>query len=707
MSSHLVFQRAALAPLLFALLGAAGTALAQQTPAAVATPPLPLVGPGAPVAPTAQQLQEMRRTVAPRARMLGEPWDGYFVDIGSREAVRLFHDTIYASSRNVPSGWVGDVSNCIAGATSVDYQQATLRRINWFRAMAGVPANVALDDGFSFRAQQAALIMSASSQLSHDPQQSWRCYTPEGAEGARRSNLALGQSGPRAVADGYMHDYGPGNAALGHRRWVLYPQTRNMGLGDVAPEGQGGAMPANALWVQDAHYQDLRPAVRDDFVAWPPRGYVPWSQVYPRWSLSYPQADFSRASVRMTEIGREIATRLEPIANGYGENTLAWLPGNYRDGMAWSRPQQDMVYGVQVDNVLVAGQPRSFHYDVIVFDPATGPALAAPQGPGLLAAGQASDYVLTASVYGAALQWRTVQLGAPETLQENVETGPARWVADTSPGYDAVAGDVAASGAGAFHLAHPVWRDQVLEWRELVVPGPGAQLSFASRLGLATPSQVALVELSQDGGATWQELYRQAGQGLNQLERGFTRRNIALGAYADRTIQLRWRYAVEGSEGFYPQVSAGTGWYIDDIELSGAQRVMQASEPAMVNAGSFRFAPQAGGQLLLQGRQGLYGHYAGWGAGVRVDVVGAALPTIAARTECVMNWAEAILPELLSPPTATRTDLPGLRYRLYTASQTSLSVSEVDGHVYFQDAPTSQPQDLGELAYWAAQAACP
>lgn len=692
------------AALLLALLGAAGAAAA-QTPAAAAAWPV-LTGPQAPSAPPPQRLEQLRQEAAPRARALAGSADGYAVDTTNREAVRLFHATVLASTQGVASGWSGSVAQCNPGSTSAAYQQAALRGINWFRAMAGVPAGVALDANYSRKAQQTALMMSAQRQLSHSPGASWACWSAEGAEGAASSNLALGRAGADAVANGYMRDNGAGNAALGHRRWVLYPQTRAMGVGDAAPEGQGGAAPANALWVFDGNSASARPAVRDDFVAWPPRGYVPWTQVYPRWSLSYPRADFSRATVRMTENGRDIATRLEPVANGYGENTLAWLPGSYSDGANWARPAQDTVYAVSVDNVLVGGSPRSFSYSVTVFDPAAAPPLAAPQGPTTLTPGQTGQYGLATTVAGADLQWRALTLDAPDVLREGAEGSAPAFTLATSPGYAAVASDVAASGARSFHLAQPAAQDQVLQLQLPMVPGPSAQLSFSSRLGVATAQQLALVEVSLDGGTSWQELYRQAGQGVAQAERGFTRRTIALGAYADRAIVLRWRYTLDGLGSFYPQTDSGMGWYIDDIELAGAQRVAGTGSPAPVPAGGLSFAASSPGTVLLQGRQGLYGYYDAWGAALRVQVAGAPLPGQEAQAECVMNWAEQALPQLLAPRAATRTDVAGLRYRFYAASGSYLGLSSADGHLYYLAGGAAQLQDLGRLADWLAPAGC-
>jgi hypothetical protein len=64
--------------------------------------------------------------------------------------------------------------------------------------------------------------------------------------------------------------------------------------------------------------------------------------------------------------GASMNITLYPPADGYGENTLVWLAGNWG---SWPNPGTDATYTVKVSNVLINGQMRSFTYDVIVFDP--------------------------------------------------------------------------------------------------------------------------------------------------------------------------------------------------------------------------------------------------------------------------------------------------------------------------------------------------
>ncbi len=279
----------------------------------------------------------------------------------------LYRD-YYLSSEGVLPGWTGNVAAGSAGAVSSAYQAATLRRINYYRAMSGLPGNVALDPAASAKCQQAALMMAAQANVSHHPSSSWRFYTTAAAEAAANSDLALdtrNDEGPAAI-DRYIADDGPANAFVGHRRWLLYAGTTLTGLGIVPPE-IGSHPGTNATWVRGdgpATVPGVRPAV-----AWPPAGYVPAPLIYARWSFSYPNADFSRATVRVFKNGLPLAVAVEPLGcqsqiNGTGtsagNNTLAWtLPGNVVGRLADER------YDVRVDNVLAAGGARQFCYPVM------------------------------------------------------------------------------------------------------------------------------------------------------------------------------------------------------------------------------------------------------------------------------------------------------------------------------------------------------
>ncbi len=291
----------------------------------------------------------------------------------ARAASASFYNTVYAVTE-LQTDWSGSLTTpCNPGSTSATYRDATLDRLNYFRAMAGLPGNVVFDVTWNSAGQQAATMMAANNALSHSPPNTWTCYTALGATAAGESNIALGSgaslgSGPSAIKL-YMDDIGTGNEALGHRRWVLYPPQANMGTGSA---GLAAGNNANALHTFGAGVFGSRPATPNG-VAWPPAGYVPY-QVLPwdpyfgtlgRWSYSYPGADFSAATVTVTSAGASVPSTVLPVsANSYGDNTVAWSVN-----VPPTAPAFDKRYNVTVAGI--AGAPfSSISYQVVVFDPA-------------------------------------------------------------------------------------------------------------------------------------------------------------------------------------------------------------------------------------------------------------------------------------------------------------------------------------------------
>ena len=295
-------------------------------------------------------------------------------DTSSRSNVRSLYNSIFAPSRTVPLGWAGNVVAGVWGDTSQAYKDTVAARLNWLRALAGVPAVITLNTTFNYKDQQAAMMMSVNKQLSHYPPPSWTNYTAEGAEAAANSNICLGFSNDPGCVELYMQDFGTHNTAAGHRRWILYPQTQQFGTGDVPATSAGGYPSSNAMWVFDGNYGTTRPSTRDNFVAWPPPGYFPYQLEPPRWSFSYPNANFSSSSVTMSRGGVAVPVTLETVEDGYGENTVVWYPSSQNPAFQLfpSAPASDTTVVIGVNNVLISGSPQNFSYQVITFDPATG-----------------------------------------------------------------------------------------------------------------------------------------------------------------------------------------------------------------------------------------------------------------------------------------------------------------------------------------------
>jgi uncharacterized repeat protein (TIGR01451 family) len=331
--------------------------------------PAPWMDPDAPETPADPIL-------VPKAVQLVPPLDT--MDIG---AVIAAYNTYY----NVPMpalGFTGSTASCNPGSISLAFQEWTISRINFLRAMAGVPAATTLNSSLDAQQQAAALIMAANNTLTHAPASNMLCYTSAGATGAAQSNLALGSTDSLPL---YMSEPGNGNQPVGHRRWILHSRKTSFGMGQ--------ANNANALHT----FQNGPVVAVPNGIPWPPRGYVPLA-LFPtqftttqRWSFGLPGANFSAAVVTVTRNGAPVTTNVvSRTDNGYGDNTIVW-----------EMPSGHAVTAGSTYNVTVAGvtgtAQATYSYQVMPFDPsATSTDLAVTQAaPAAGATGRDVPFTLT------------------------------------------------------------------------------------------------------------------------------------------------------------------------------------------------------------------------------------------------------------------------------------------------------------------------
>jgi hypothetical protein len=586
----------------------------------------------------------------------------FSVDLQNRAAVRNFFNSVYFSGTGRRSDWNGNVTNCDAGATSAAFQEAVLTRINFFRAMAGVPAEISFDPVYSAKAQQAALVVSANLSISHEPTPAFSCYTDDGAEAANASNLALGTSGIDSI-EAYMLDAGP-NYRVGHRRWLLYPQTQFMGNGDIDPPDGSTARRANANWVIDENFWAPRPETRDGFVAWPPPGFVPHKIIYPRWSFSFPQADFTNATVSVTANGVALPIHIEKLEVGYGENTIVFVPGGIspETRTTMPKPAEDLTFAVAISGVKIGGVATNFNYSVTVFDPDAAPApTGAPSlsGPPEPEMGRSNRFLITAITNASGYDFR---VGTLIPLRRIDPVLP-----DVTPNisalYPLVQTNIFASSNAAFHLAHTTpARPQTFALNRYIVPSDRSELRFQSRLGASSTGQVARVQVSLDDGSSWREIYSQPGQ-ERASEQAFAMRRIPLSDFAGRVIQIRFEYGFRFGELIYaPGTGDQIGWYIDDISITSAEELIVESQ-ATASEPEFPFVPDSQKNYYVDARPRFFDAFKGeWTAGKIVAAVPP--PPAPAQVRIVGLRASPQGLELEFEPTNTR---PSAVYRLETA----------------------------------------
>ena len=352
--------------------------------------------------------------------------------------------------------FTGNVDDCVAGTTGQEFRDSVFGRLNWYRRMAGL-GTVEEDEDSSAGAQQTALMMLAEGSLSHEPDSSWACYSSTGRSFAA-SNLGLGTSvGGLAGIDGYMQDPGENNAEVGHRRWILYPQTQEMGTGNVRRDRRdaAGNREANALWPRDANIFADRPAVREQrgFVAWPPGGYVPAETVWGRWSFSLGGADFSGASVTMSDDAGPVRVEVihrsaAPRANSRSapESAIVWAVDGDTDSNLLPAPSgPDHCYTVTVSGVRI-GAATQLPYEYATCLLGEAPTVPADHRPP--AEDPEPDDAPTPAVSGA---FEAVSAGAVHTCGLRGDGTITCWGSNTDGQSDAPGGRFKAVAAGEDH----------------------------------------------------------------------------------------------------------------------------------------------------------------------------------------------------------------------------------------------------------------
>jgi len=524
---------------------------------------------------------------------------GFTVNTDSREETRGFYNAIYPVSDNVPQNSTASASSCTPGDNSSAFEQAELLRINWFRAMAGMPASIYLNPIDDWGSQQMAVIISANNALNHNPPSNYICYNTFAA-GFAGGDQALGADGAEATTL-FIWDYGANNNEVGHRRWILYPEEIVMGIGDVPGAGANAA--GNLTYVFDPASFGTRPATRKPYVSWPPEGFAPYQVVFPYWSFGLSNADLSGATVTMTSNGAAVATVIQPYKTGYGENTLVWVPMGLdatTGGTSFPFSGTDTVYNVTIGNISNGSAPSQYSYSVTVFDPATtGTDYIATtlSGPSQIQAGIGAVYSATppANPHVTSYNYLTAQL-VSGNLTDSGSNGLVNFTLTPQPNYAATTTEPFGSGA-CFNLEHydTNTSPQLLQLKETLIPASNATVSFQSELGFATTDEVARVQVSADGGANWTDLFTEPGNG--SYESSFTAHTLPLSNYAGDSILLRLNYDFQG--GSYDSRGFPLGWYFTGIVITNAQALANqvTNHSSATNIVSGNLADHAGNGL--------------------------------------------------------------------------------------------------------------
>lgn len=292
----------------------------------------------------------------------------------TRDEVRAMYAELTSAREGSPYAQTPSVSGEYSAGQLTDAALSdALDWVNFFRKLAYLDGNVALDALYTLRAQHAATLLAANDELNHDaprPDDMSDGFYQTAHTGAMSSNIAtinwMADDILNVAVEYFVRDDGEINLeTLGHRRWLLNPYLGATGFGLANSET---GMSYAAMY---AHDTSADPGAWES-VRWPSEGAFPadlTSADIP-WSVTLnPEVysdDFSETTVQVYEktAGRAGLAYFGVSTDNYGAGPcVIFMPE--LEGMGISDYQQNQVWYVRIDGLKTTdGESTSMEYTV-------------------------------------------------------------------------------------------------------------------------------------------------------------------------------------------------------------------------------------------------------------------------------------------------------------------------------------------------------
>ena len=202
------------------------------------------------------------------------------------------------------TAWTGDMNEltkCVIGTSDPKDREQGTTNVNIVRKLAGVDPVVLNDEKYLQGCQRTALVLHKIGYITHYPNVDRTDVCIEGnkdmvAEYAEKSNLAQNCASATKSVGLFMEDLGEENAqALGHRRWILNPNVKDIGFGLAPQRSYPRGETSSGLEINDARPSIVvmrivtsgdEPYDKVNFISWPSAGPFPSDQVPPIWHVS-------------------------------------------------------------------------------------------------------------------------------------------------------------------------------------------------------------------------------------------------------------------------------------------------------------------------------------------------------------------------------------------------------------------------------------
>ncbi len=569
------------------------------------------------------------------------------VDNQNRNDVIAFWHAVYQASEGYENrvGWTGNYSGT-PGSTSPEFVADVERRLNYFRAMCGIPANARLNTGStvainpedrfkpssttlkSDAAQQFALMLirnydsstGSDPAITHDPASSVTGWSAAGWNAAAHGNFAFGIYGPGAITE-YLREALPTGSAtsawnmdVGHRRWCLFPPATNYATGDQ-PGSSAYRPPTNSLYVLP-NAEELQSVTSPAFVSYPSAGFFPAPVNSPYWSLSRADADFSSATVTMTTAdGTPLPVVSTRRQTGYGDPAIVW---RVDDAAAKIYVFSDTTFQVHVAGIAGDGIPASYDYAVTLINPDRLTDNQSMTGPSAPVFDQWTSYTFVPPPGAEALQVAALLQNSTVWTENAEKPSKAKIIDDTTGGYSlmtkvtAFTGFSGVSGSRSFHLTFPTAYDligrgvpeQSFEIDRDIIANSKATLNFSFRRGYMTKTSNLVAEISSNDGLTW-KIVGSPIKGVSNTAFDTKPSSVSISLpKSSIPIRVRFRYFTTGGSIYTHDAApkSPTGIFIDEITtLRGDWLERKKLTTLPTDATEFVFNSQSAGATLATG----------------------------------------------------------------------------------------------------------
>lgn len=265
-----------------------------------------------------------------------------------------------------------DIANCKPGTLSEAEKTNAVLTLNEIRKLHGLNP-VAYDYASDHEVMESSLIFAANGAISHQLQDTLKCYSKNGTVGASSSNIGGGPIGN--IAFKTTHDditswlterTNQINNNVGHRRFLLNPFLNKVAYGRVASKFKDHVY-TNGSAMKVVYENTATNTASNTIIAYPFQEYP--AKFFDQKSLlsasllidntnfwNNKNVDFSKAKIKA------IARGEGPVAvkNITTDNAYFGLPNNIQFNIPDLAPEK--TYDIEIDNVSINGVPKNISY---------------------------------------------------------------------------------------------------------------------------------------------------------------------------------------------------------------------------------------------------------------------------------------------------------------------------------------------------------